>query len=102
MSDAWWVVLIAGATSMLLKAAGPVVVGGRALPPRLVSLVECLAPALFAALIVTQVFGGNRELHLDERALGLAAGLIAVYLKAPVVLVVTSAALVTALVRLLA
>ena len=59
MSDAWWVVLIAGATSMLLKAAGPVLVGGRALPPRLVSLVECLAPALFAALIVTQVVGGN-------------------------------------------
>ena len=100
MNSAWGVVAIAGVASVLMRAAGPVLVGGRALPARVVALVEGLAPALLAALIVTQTFGGDREVRLDERSLGLAAGVLAVALRAPVVVVVVAAATTTAIARL--
>ena len=101
MTDVWLVVLVVGAATVLLKAAGPVVLGGRALPPRLTEVVELLAPALFAALIVTQTVGGDRAIELDERLVGVAAGGVAVVLKAPLLLVIAVAALATAAARAL-
>ena len=59
---------------MLFKAPGPVLLGRRDLPPRVASVVEVLAPAMLAALVVTQTVGGDRELVLDERLAGVAAG----------------------------
>ena len=99
MSDAWATVLLVGAVSIAIRGAGPVVLGGRDLPPRFAGLIALLAPALLTALIVVQIFGGDRRLALDERALGLAAAVIAVALRAPVLLVVVVAAVVTALAR---
>ena len=55
---------------MLFKASGPVLLGQRELPPRVASVVEVLAPAMLAALVVTQTVGGDRELVLDERLAG--------------------------------
>ena len=66
-----WVAMVGVAlASAAIKAAGPVLVGGRELPPRVVSVIALLAPALLAALVVTETFGENRHLVLDERALG--------------------------------
>ena len=101
MNDAWLVVAITGTVSVLMRAAGPLLVGGRALPPRITGVIEGLAPALLAALIVTQTIGGDHELGVDQRVLGLAAGVVAVALKAPVAVVVVAAAAATALARLL-
>jgi branched-subunit amino acid transport protein len=101
VSDVWLVVVAVGVATVLLKAAGPVVLGGRALPPRLTEVVELLAPALFAALIVTQTVGGDRTIELDERLVGVAAGGAAVALKSPLLLVIAVAALATALARAL-
>lgn len=99
MSDAWATVLLVGAVSIVIRGAGPVVLGGRALPARLAGVIALLAPALLTALIVVQIFGGERRLELDERALGLAAAVIAVAFRAPVLVVVVVAAVVTALAR---
>jgi branched-subunit amino acid transport protein len=101
LSRAWLVVLVVGAATAALKATGPVVVAGRRLPPRLLGLVEALAPALLAALVVTQTFASGRALVLDARAAGLAAGAVAVLLRAPLLAVIVVAAAVTALVRAL-
>ena len=51
MSGVWLVVLLVGAATVGLKAVGPVVVGGRSLPPRLTGVVSLLAQRLpaFAA-----------------------------------------------------
>ena len=101
MSDIWRAVIIVGLSAVVFKAAGPVAVGGRQLPGRVQGLVGTLAPALLAALIATQVFGGHRELLLDERALGLAAAAVLIVLRAPILVVVVAAAAVTGAARAL-
>ena len=101
---AWIVVAVAGAATFALKAVGPVVLGGRArsLPPRVLAVVTLLAPTLLAALVATQVFGGDRELVVDARAMGIAAAALALVARLPILLVVLSAATATALTRLIA
>ncbi len=96
----WIVIAVVGALTILFKASGPVLLGTRELPPRVASVVEVLAPAMLAALVVTQTVGGDRELVLDERLLGVAAGGIAVWLRAPLLVVMVVAAATAALVRL--
>ncbi|MGE5595240.1 MAG: AzlD domain-containing protein [Hyphomicrobiales bacterium] len=100
MSDTWIVVVFVGIATAACKASGPVAIGGRQLPPRLLGLVAALAPALLAALVATQTFATGRDLVLDERALGLAAAAVAILLRAPVLVVIVLAAAVTALARL--
>lgn len=98
---AWVVIAVVGAATIAFKAAGPVLLGRRALPARVAALVEVLAPAMLAALVVTQAVGGDRALVFDERLAGVAAGAAAIALRAPLVAVMAVAALVAALVRLL-
>ena len=102
MSTAWLVVLIVGVATMCLKAMGPVLLGGRRLPERLEGVVALLAPALLAALVVTQVVGGDRRLEIDERLLGLAAAALAIAVRAPLLTAVAVAAVVAAAARALA
>lgn len=92
-------VVLVGLGTIAIKAAGPVAIGGRTLPPRVMGLVSALAPALLAALVATQVFGGDRELVLDERVLGVGAAALLIVLRVPVLGVVVAAAVVTALAR---
>jgi branched-subunit amino acid transport protein len=99
VSSSWLVVAVVGAGTILCKGVGPVVLGGRALPPRIAGIVEMLAPALLAALVVTQAVGGDRRLVFDERLLGLAAAVLAIRLRAPLLAVVVVAATVTAFAR---
>ena len=73
----WATVAAVGAGTIGLKAVGPVLLGGRPLPPRIAGVVELLAPALLSALVLTQAVGGNRELVFDARLLGLGAAAIA-------------------------
>jgi uncharacterized membrane protein len=95
-----WVAIVGVAlASAVIKAAGPVLVGGRELPPRAVSIIALLAPALLAALVVSETFGEEGHLVLDERAIGVAVAAIALALRAPVLLAVALAAATTALVR---
>lgn len=101
MSPTWTVVAIVGAATVVLKAVGPVLLGGRSLPPHVAGLVEMLAPALLAALVVTQAVAGDRRLVFDERLLGLVAAVVAIRLRAPLLAVVVIAAAVTAIARLL-
>jgi len=100
MTDVWIVVAVVGLGTVAIKGAGPVLLGGRALPERLTAVVDLLAPALLAALVAVQTFGDGRALVIDERILGVAAAGIALWRKAPLLLVVVIAAVVTALARL--
>jgi branched-subunit amino acid transport protein len=101
MSATWTVVLLVGAFTIAFKAAGPVLLGGRALPPWLVDAFELLAPSLLAALVVTQAVGGKETIVLDKRLVGVAAGLVAIRFKAPLIVVIVVAAAATAVARAL-
>ena len=96
----WIVIAVVGAATILFKASGPVLLGKGELPPRLASVVEVLAPAMLASLVVTQTVGGDGELVFDERLIGVAAGSVAIWLRAPIFVVMVVAAATTGLVRL--
>ncbi|MBW3657186.1 MAG: AzlD domain-containing protein [Actinobacteria bacterium] len=97
----WTAVLLLSAGAYLLKVAG--VLGGRyAVRPVALRTVALLPPALLAALVVVQTFGGEGGVVLDERAAGLAVAGVAVWRRAPFVVVVVLAAAVTAGLRALA
>jgi len=101
MSESWVIVLSVGLGTMAIKAAGPVLLGGRPLPGPVQRVVALLAPALLAALVATTAFASGNELVLDARAIGLAVAAVAIALRAPVLAAVIAAAAAAALVRLL-
>jgi branched-subunit amino acid transport protein len=96
----WWTVAGCALMTALIKAAGPLAVGGRPLPPRAVRVVALLAPALLAALVVTSALADGRELHVGADTAGVvAAGLVVWSRKGGVLAAVVVAAAVTALLR---
>ena len=101
MSEPWAVVALVGAGTAALKAVGPAVLGGRSLPPRLDRMLQLLAPAVIAALVVTSAFDGDRALVIDHRVIGLVVAAGAVALRLPLTVVVLLAAVATAIARLL-
>lgn len=100
MSDAWIIVLAVGIGTMVIKAAGPVLLGGRPLPDRVQRVVALLAPALLAALVATAALSTGNQLVLDARIIGLGAAALAILLRAPILAVVIIAALSAGVARL--
>ncbi len=96
----WVVIVVVGVVTMAFKASGPVLLGRRELPPRVTSVVEVLAPAMLAALVVTQAVGGDRAIVIDERLAGVIAGGVAIWLRAPIIVVMLVAGATAALIRL--
>lgn len=97
----WNVILLASIAVLGLKLLGYLVPPSfmeRPTPSRVATL---LTVALLSALVVTQTLERDQSLVLDARvpAVLVAAGLLAV--RAPFILVVVSAALVAAVLRLL-
>jgi len=101
VSTTWLVVAAVGVATVAIKATGPVLLGGRSLPARLAGIVDLLAPALLSALVVTQALADGRAIVLDARLVGVAAAGIALWRKAPILLVIVVAAAATAVTRLL-
>ena len=101
MSSVWLAVALVGAATFALKAAGPVLLGGRELPARVRVLVGLLAPALLAALVVTNTLASGRHVVVDARLAGVAAAAVSLRLRAPILVAVAVAAAVTAGIRAL-
>ena len=101
MSSALVVVLTAGALTMAIKAAGPLVLGAHPLPAPATRMMGLLAPALLTALVLSNTFASGRHLVLDKRAAGVGAAAICIMLRAPVLVTVMVAAAVTAALRAL-
>lgn len=101
MSDAWATIVTLSVATAAIKAAGPALVGGRDLPPAIVRVIALFAPALLAALIVTETFGGpGPSITLDARAAGLAAAAGVMHATRSMVGAVVAAAAATAALRL--
>lgn len=99
MTAVW--VTIAGLVviTAAIKAAGPVLVGGRELPVGAYAVIGLLAPALLTALILTDIFARGHDLTVDARAAGLGCAAVALALRAPLLVTVLAAALGAAGVR---
>jgi branched-subunit amino acid transport protein len=99
--EVWITIAGLTAATMALKAAGPVILGGRELPERALAVIALLAPALLAALVLTGTFTDEKDLTLDPRAAGLGCAALAAFMRAPLLVTVLVAAVGTAAVRAL-
>jgi branched-subunit amino acid transport protein len=96
--------LLVGACAVITaveKGIGPLALGGRTLPPWFTAIVTLMAPALFAALVVTQALADGRHLAVGADTAGVALAGIAAWRGASVIVVVTVAAVTAALLRAL-
>lgn len=97
---AWVMIAVTALGCYALKLAGLVLPAGL-LERRAVRTFTMLAPvALLAALVAVETFAVGTRLVVDARAAGMAAAALALLARAPFLVVVASAVLVTALVRL--
>jgi branched chain amino acid efflux pump len=72
LTEEWVLVAWLIGTTVVIRGAGPVALGGRELPAQAMSVIALLAPALLAALVVTETLGGDgSELDVDERVIGV-------------------------------
>lgn len=95
----WPVIVSIAVVSAAIKAAGPVVLRGRRLPARAVAVVDALAPALLAGLLIVEL-AGYRWRQGDWTVLpGLACAGVLGLAKAPALICILSAVAVTAAVR---
>jgi branched-subunit amino acid transport protein len=101
LNSTWAAVVAVGIGTIALKGAGPVGVAGRTLPPRVLALLSLVGPAILAALVVNETFAHGRSLVVDARLAGVAAGAVAVLLRAPIWVVVIAGAAATAAARAL-
>lgn len=98
----WPAVLATAAGCYLLKLAGlcvPDEVLNRPLVRRFADLIPV---ALLGALVAVQTFSTGQSLTVDARVVGVSAAVVALLLRAPFLVVVTVAAVTTALFRLVA
>jgi branched-subunit amino acid transport protein len=100
-SELWLVIAGCAAVTAIIKAAGPVALGDRKLPPRVAHVIGLLAPALLAALVVTQALVDGTRLHVGADTAGVAVAGIVAWRGGSVLLAVGLAVIVTAGLRAL-
>jgi uncharacterized membrane protein len=96
----WVLVLATIVGCYLLKLVGYLVPARVMDHPRIRHVVELLPVALLAALVVVEAIANGRHIELDgPRLAGLAVGALAVWRRAPFLVVVVVAAATAALLR---
>lgn len=86
-------------TTALVKAVGPVFIGGRELPGPFLRVVALAAPPLLAALIVTNVLADGRRLAVGADTVGVAVAGVLLLCRVPLVVCATAAVVITAALR---
>ena len=98
----WTAILLLAGLAYSFKAIGLVALDGVELPDWFAKITALLPPALLAALVVVQTFAVGTHWEVDARIVGVAAGCVAVWRKAPFLVVVIVAAGTTAAIRAVA
>ncbi|NNN32830.1 AzlD domain-containing protein [Streptomyces sp. S3(2020)] len=97
--NVWIAIGVTALGCYVVKLVGLLVPAGALERPLVRRLAALLPVALLAALTAQQTFADGHDLVLDARVAGLAAAALALVLRAPFLLVVTAAVVVTAGVR---
>ena len=92
----WVLIGACAAITAAIKAAGPLALGGRELPAWFSAIVAMMAPALFAALVVTQALADGEDWAIGADTVGVAAAGVAAWRGVSVIGVVAIAAALTA------
>ncbi|GAA2633036.1 AzlD domain-containing protein [Streptomyces vastus] len=95
----WIAIAVTAVGCYAVKLIGLLVPAGVLERPLVQRLAALLPVAVLAALTAQQTFADGRVLVLDAKAAGLAAAAVALILRAPFLLVVAAAVVVTAGVR---
>lgn len=98
MSDWLWIGLTA-AGCYLLKLAGLSVPPERLASDRVRRIALSVPPAFFGALVTAQTVSTGSQLAVDPRLAGLAAAAVALALRAPFLVVLLVAAVITGVTR---
>jgi branched-subunit amino acid transport protein len=96
------VLLVMTLGTFALKSAGPLVLGERTLPLRVQQVVGLLPAALLAALAIVSTVGDDGNVVFDARLVGLVVAGMALWRRAPFVVVIVLASAATALARVIA
>jgi branched chain amino acid efflux pump len=97
VTDVWITIAVLAVSTLAIKAAGPLALGGRDLPERFTAVTRLVAPAMLSALVVYETFSADGGgLTVDARVAGLAAAAGALAVRLPVMAVVVVAAAATA------
>ncbi|MEV8021275.1 AzlD domain-containing protein [Streptomyces sp. NPDC086554] len=97
----WIAIGVTFVSCYLVKLAGLLVPAGALERPLVQRMAALLPVALLAALTAQQAFAEGRVLVLDAKAAGLAAAAVALLLRAPFLVVILAAVVVTAGLRAL-
>jgi branched-subunit amino acid transport protein len=92
----WWEIIGLAVATAVVKAAGPVVFGGRTPHPAFLGVVAMMAPALLAALVITSALANGRHLGAGADTVGVLAGGVLLWRGHSVVLAVVVAVAITA------
>lgn len=95
----WILILMLAVTTALIKAAGPVLLGGRELPARAAGVIALLPPVLLAALVVTSTLSEGQRLQVDASTAGVAVAAVLIWQRRPLLVSVLTAVAVTAILR---
>ena len=97
----WAVVVLLGVVTVAFKAAGPLLLGGsaRELSPGVVAVLRRLPPAIFGALLVSQVFAEGNTIVFDARVGGVVTAVGAAACGSPPIVTLVAAVIVTGLLR---
>lgn len=96
----WPAILATSVGCYLLKLAGLSVPDKLLNRPLVRRIADLIPVALLSAIVVVEALSTDQSLTVDARLAGVAAGMVALLLKAPFLVVVVVAAVTTALLRL--
>lgn len=100
-TELWILISVLSVVAYALKAVGFVVVGGRTMPQVIDRCLSLIPASLLAALVVKDTFTVANDLVVDARSAGLVVAALAVWRRAPFIVVVVAAMAATAVVRVL-
>jgi branched-subunit amino acid transport protein len=101
MTAVWTSIAVVAAANFVIKAAGPVLLGGRELPRPVVAVIALLGPALLTALVVVGTFSEDSSLRVDAQAAGVGVSGVLFLARVPMLVAIAVGAMTAAALRAL-
>jgi branched-subunit amino acid transport protein len=95
----WTSIAVVAVANFAIKAAGPVLLGGRQLPRPVVDVIALLASAILAALVVVGTFSEDGSLSVDAQTAGVAVAGAAFLARLPMLVAIALGAVTAAALR---